>query len=185
MGLEVHTKVVQDIILSAVPSFQECQFAGNRDIKKNDTHWQNNMTDWFTELCINGQVSVFSFYRYGVILITECYAHVYFVHVHFSFVASQPHCGHVAPPLQGGRRAGNIEAAPWQNQLNDARPAKTQIRLHIWSESSLCARTQGFFMRTAKTDQTGCVPRLIWRSSLGTKVVHINIHEHRLDNAMF
>ena len=47
-------------------------------------------------------------------------------------------------------------------------PANTQISLGIcpgWSESLLCAqwelRTQAFFMRTAKTDQTGWMPRLI------------------------
>ena len=50
------------------------------------------------------------------------------------------------------------------------RPAKTQIRLGIhpvWSESSLCAQwvakdPKAFFMQTAKTDQTGQMPRLIW-----------------------
>ena len=49
------------------------------------------------------------------------------------------------------------------------RPAKTQVSLGIrpiWSEPLLCAQwvAQGpsFFMRTAKTDQTGWMPRLIW-----------------------
>ena len=36
----------------------------------------------------------------------------------------------------------------------------------VWSEPSLCAQwlanIQAFFMRTAKTDQTGQMPRLIW-----------------------
>ena len=48
------------------------------------------------------------------------------------------------------------------------RPAKTQNSLGIrpiWSESSLCThgllRIQAFFKRTAKTDQTGLMPRLI------------------------
>ena len=49
------------------------------------------------------------------------------------------------------------------------RPAKTQISLGIcpvWSESSLCGqwvhKDQAFFMQTAKTDQTGRMPRVIW-----------------------
>ena len=54
------------------------------------------------------------------------------------------------------------------------RPAKTQIRLggsawaSVQSDQSLrpaltgYLRTQSFFMRTAKTDQTGQMPRLIW-----------------------
>ena len=50
----------------------------------------------------------------------------------------------------------------------DMLPAKTQISLGIppvWSESSLCAQwvaEDPSFMWTAKTDQTGQMPRLIW-----------------------
>ena len=61
-------------------------------------------------------------------------------------------------------------AATWQNQQNGMR---TQQRLRsgwafVQSDQSLrCVlneklRTQTFFMRTAKTDQTGLMPRLIW-----------------------
>ena len=49
------------------------------------------------------------------------------------------------------------------------RPAKSQISLGIhpvWSVFAVCSKAsqgpQGFFMRTAKTDQTGRMPRLIW-----------------------
>ena len=45
------------------------------------------------------------------------------------------------------------------------RPAKTQI-CPVWSESLLALSgwlsTQAFYMLTAKTDQTGRMPRLIW-----------------------
>ena len=57
-----------------------------------------------------------------------------------------------------------------KNNKMGVRPAKTQISLGmrpVWSESSLCAQwvakdPECFFMRTAKTDQTGRMPRLIW-----------------------
>ena len=58
------------------------------------------------------------------------------------------------------RRYGMTKATKWP-----VRPVKTQISLGIrpvWSELSGLQRTQGFFMRTAKTDQTGRMPRLLW-----------------------
>ena len=49
------------------------------------------------------------------------------------------------------------------------RPAKTQISVGIrpvWSDTLLCtqwvAKDPSFFMRTAKTDETGRMPRLFW-----------------------
>ena len=63
-----------------------------------------------------------------------------------------------------------IWAAKWQNQQNDCVPSEDfrSAWASAQSDQSLsCAlngqlRTQAFFMRTSKTDQTGRMPRLIW-----------------------
>ena len=62
----------------------------------------------------------------------------------------------------------NIWATSWQNQQNDCAPSEDSDQPgHSLSLISLrCAlngqlRTQAFFMWTAKTDQTGRMPRLI------------------------
>ena len=62
-------------------------------------------------------------------------------------------------------------AASWQNQQNDCAPSK--------DSDQLCAQWVPFFTRTAKTDQTGRMPRLIWVFT-GRKVHFVGFFMRRL-----
>ena len=91
---------------------------------------------------------------------------VYSIHSHQSWASNSQ--TRIFPRLWGWKRLymSRRTTKPTKWPL---RPAKTQISLGIrplWSESPPCAqwvdKKKGFFLRTAKTDQTGRMPRLIW-----------------------
>ena len=73
-------------------------------------------------------------------------------------------------------------AMTWQNQQN--------VGVHpVWSESLMCAhwvaKYPSFLMRTAKTDQTGQMPRLIWVFAGRTAILLVLSCHHSITFAIW